>query len=491
MERIGTFNKRIDQAGFRLPSDNPLEIAAKNLVSKVRSFFDGLQTAFNTTQATVPIIQETREAVSEMIPPWNDNETITSNAPDWETFQNFIKDKETPCLVINLENIRKKYKELETSLMEKAKIYYAVKANPSDEILEQLENLGSNFDIASRRELDQVLNTGASPDRISFGNTIKKEKDIKYAYKKGVRLFVCDSFEDLEKLSRQAPGSKVFFRLLVEGADTADWPLSKKFGASNEVIHDIIIKANELNLIPHGLSFHVGSQQKDLHQWDKAIDLCVDLMKDLKENHEIELKLLNLGGGFPAYYNDENPSVESYCVNIMRKLFSHFGASLPEIIVEPGRSLVGDSGIIVSEVVMVSKKSKDKKDPRWVYLDVGKFNGLPETMTAPGSNKECIKYQIFTDKNGEESPVILAGPTCDSMDTLYEYDKIKLPNDIKSGDKVYIPSTGAYTASYSSIDFNGLPPLSTHTIPLPTGKTQTLIWKKYWNVASYIFNSFN
>ncbi len=122
--------------------------------------------------------------------------------------------KETPFLVVDLDVVSRKYDEL-TSMLPMVKVYYAVKANPMDEVLRLLAKKGSNFDIATRFELDQLLGLGVSPSRLSFGNTIKKEKDIKYAYTNGIRLFVTDSHNDLKKIARSAPGSRVFFRLTV------------------------------------------------------------------------------------------------------------------------------------------------------------------------------------------------------------------------------------------------------------------------------------
>ncbi|MEK7614133.1 MAG: hypothetical protein AAB428_00490 [Patescibacteria group bacterium] len=127
---------------------------------------------------------------------------------------------------------------------------------------------------------------------------------------------------------------------------------------------------------------------------------------------------------------------------------------------EPGRSIAGDAGFIVSEVVLVSNKS-EAQDTRWIYLDVGKLNGLFETLD------ESIKYPILTEykKNEEEeSEVISAGPTCASCDILYENHKYKLPKGLREEDRIYILSTGAYTSSYSSINFNGFPPLRVYTV---------------------------
>ena len=169
----------------------------------------------------------------------------------------------------------------------------------------------------------------------------------------------------------------------------------------------------------------------------------------------IELRLINLGGGFPSRYRTEVPALETYGQVIMEALSRHFAGRVPEIIVEPGRQIAGDSGVIQAEVVLVSKKDiGDEK--RWVYLDIGKFSGLAETI------EEAIKYRIRTPHDGGPTgPVVLAGPSCDSVDTLYEKSELQLPLDLKPGDKVLILSTGAYTSAYSSVGFNGFPPLKT------------------------------
>src|SRR5215813_15380018 len=176
---------------------------------------------------------------------------------------------ETPCLVVDLDVIAKAYDTLKHYLP-LARIFYAVKANPAAEVVAMLEQKGSNFDVASRGEIELCLASGAPPDRLSFGNTIKKERDIAFAYQAGMRLFAFDSARELEKLARAAPGARVFCRILV-ACDGAEWPLSRKFGCAPEMAIDLLRKARELWLDPYGVSFHVGSQQTDLGQWDGAV----------------------------------------------------------------------------------------------------------------------------------------------------------------------------------------------------------------------------
>ncbi|GGJ01461.1 type III PLP-dependent enzyme [Halopseudomonas pertucinogena] len=359
--------------------------------------------------------------------------------------------KETPFLVVDLNTISRAYDDLVEGFPY-ANVYYAVKANPANEVLSLLKNKGSNFDIASIYELEKVLALGVRPEQISYGNTIKKSKDIRAFYEKGVRLFATDSEADLRNIAKAAPGSKVYVRILTEGSTTADWPLSRKFGCQSDMAMDLLVLARELGLVPYGVSFHVGSQQRDIGAWDGAIAKVKVIFERLKEEDGIVLKMINMGGGFPANYLTKTNTLQTYAEEITRFLQEDFGDDLPEIILEPGRSLIANAGVLVSEVVLVSRKSHTALE-RWIFTDVGKFSGLVETMD------EAIKFPIWTEKRGELEEAVIAGPTCDSADIMYEDYKYGLPLNLAIGDRMYWLSTGAYTTSYSSIEFNGFPPL--------------------------------
>ncbi len=375
---------------------------------------------------------------------------------DWNAIREEADRHETPFLVVNLNVVARQYAEL-MHQFPFAKVYYAVKANPGIPVLELLRDLGSNFDIASVYELDRVLSLGVEPSRLSYGNTIKKARDIRYFYKKGVRLFASDSEADIRQLAQEAPGSRVFLRILTEGAETADWPLSRKFGCHPDMAIDLLVLARELGLEPYGISFHVGSQQRDIGTWDSAI-AKVRYIFDYLAEEGIKLKMINMGGGFPANYISKINSMNVYADEINRYLQEDFGEDFPEIILEPGRSMVGESGVLVSEVILVSRKTKLGVD-RWAYIDAGKFNGLTETWD------ECIKYPIYCERPGElTEDFIIAGPTCDSQDVMYEHFRNRLPKDLAIGDRIYWLSTGAYTSSYSSVEFNGFPPLKTYFV---------------------------
>ena len=357
----------------------------------------------------------------------------------------------SPCLVVDVDIVEHNYVSM-THAMPLASVYYAVKANPADQIVTRLADLGASFDTASPGEIDLCLRHGVSPSRISYGNTIKKQSDIAYAYAHGIRMYAFDSDAELEKLAASAPGSKVYCRILVE-SEGAEWPLSRKFGCGPDMAVRLLVKARELGLDPYGISFHVGSQQTNLAQWDAAIGQVAALFEQTSALG-INLRMINLGGGFPSRYRTNVRALVDYTNTVMQAMVHHFGSAIPQMILEPGRSLVGDAGVIQAEVVLTSHKS-DTDEKRWVYLDIGKFSGLAETMD------ECIKYRILTPHDGTATgPVVVAGPTCDSADILYEKASYELPLALHSGDKVLILSTGAYTTTYSAVGFNGFDPLA-------------------------------
>ena len=354
-----------------------------------------------------------------------------------------------PTLVIDTQAVARQFRALRAGLGH-ADIHYAVKANPAPEVIETLIALGGHFDAASRAEIELCLGLGASPETVSFGNTIKRPADIAFAYRAGVRLFAADAEEELEKLAEHAPGANVYIRIIVDASE-ADWPLSRKFGCGRDKAVSLAKMAVELGLNPIGLSFHVGSQTRRAEMWTPVLDQVAAVWTAVREAG-IELTLLNIGGGFPAFYGDaiDHPTV--YARRVMELVAERFG-DIPHIMAEPGRGLVAEAGMIAAEVLLVSKKS-DLDTYRWVYLDIGKFSGLAETMD------EAIRYQFITDRDHEDTGAcILAGPSCDSADVLYENRPVQLPVGLRAGDRIIIRACGAYTSSYSSVGFNGFPPL--------------------------------
>jgi ornithine decarboxylase len=375
-----------------------------------------------------------------------------------QRIRDFLRDRQNedgPRLVVDLDVVRDNYMSF-AKVLPDTRVFYAVKANPAPEVLALLAKLGSCFDTASVPEIEMVLAASATPDRISYGNTIKKERDIARAFALGVRLFAVDCQAEVEKIARAAPGSRVFCRILSDCVG-AEWPLSRKFGCEPAMAADVLDHALRLGLEPYGVSFHVGSQQRNPHAWDRALASAAGVFRDCADRG-ISLQMVNLGGGFPTKYLKSVPTVKSYGASIFRALRRHFGNRIPETIIEPGRGMVGNAGMIEAEVVLVSKKSEND-DVRWVYLDIGKFGGLAETMD------ESIRYPIRTPRDGDAlAPCVLAGPTCDSADVMYEKETYPLPVSLEIGDKVLIEGTGAYTATYAAVAFNGFAPLKTFHI---------------------------
>jgi ornithine decarboxylase len=364
-------------------------------------------------------------------------------------------DLPTPFVVVDLDVVVERYRQLAEALP-MAEIFYAIKANPAPEILELLVRLGSSFDVASPAEVDMCLAAGADPARISYGNTVKKRRDIEYAYDHGVRLFAFDCDAELDKLVELAPEATLFCRVTTDGGG-ADWPLSRKFGCGPEMAMHLLVRAAEKGHAV-GVSFHVGSQQRDPSAWDAALATVSDVFEQLRAR-DITPSLVNLGGGFPGHYVNEVPALETYGAVIRTAMAERLGDTPLRVLAEPGRYLLADAGVLQTEVVLVSRRSLDD-DARWVYLDCGVYTGLTEALG------ESIKFRFRTPHDGGPTgPVCLAGPTCDSADILYEHADYQLPLALEAGDRVEVLSTGAYTTTYSTVGFNGFPALRDYYLP--------------------------
>lgn len=297
-----------------------------------------------------------------------------------------------PTLVLDIDWVEANYHALSAGLGH-ARIHYAVKVNPAREIIARLVKLGAHFDAASRGEIELCLSLGARPDQISFGNTVKRASDIAFAHAVGITLFAADAEAELEKIAANAPGAQVYIRVIVEASE-ADWPLSRKFGCAGDSVQGLLAHAGALGLAPVGLSFHVGSQTRRAQMWRATLDQVSAIWHSARAAG-FELHLLNLGGGFPAFYGEAVEHPTAYAADVMAMVAERFG-DVPHIMAEPGRGLVADAGMIAAEVLLVSKKSASDAQ-RWVYLDIGKFSGLAET------HDEAIRYQFMTRHDGTET----------------------------------------------------------------------------------------
>lgn len=363
----------------------------------------------------------------------------------------------SPCLVIDLDTVAANHAAVRAAFGP-LRVSYAVKANPSPLIVAVLAEHGASFDVASVGEIDLCLSQRIAPTSLSFGNTVKKASDIAAAHAAGVAEFAFDTADDLHNLARHAPGARVLCRLRVD-APSSVTPFGGKFGCQEHEAVQLLALAAELGLDATGVAFHVGSQQLDVTAWRPGIAAATRVFTACAARG-VRLRALNLGGGFAVDYRAPAPSLERYAGAIHAALRAHFPESTPELTVEPGRALVATAGLIRTQVILVARRA-GHGDHLWVYLDAGRYNGLAET------ENEAITYRLVPvthTSDVPDSPVIIAGPTCDGDDVLYQRTPYRLPLALRPGDELDILNAGAYTASYSSIAFNGIPPLRTYCL---------------------------
>ena len=324
------------------------------------------------------------------------------------------------------------------------KILYAVKTNPHPEIIKTLIKSGINqFDVASIEEIKAIRKFSQSA-KCSFMHTVKSRESITEAYfKYGVKTFALDTKDELVKIIESTSNAKdleLFVRVSVSN-EHAEIDLSKKFGALNsEAIGLLRLVKQHSNKI--GLSFHVGSQCMHTISYTKGINEIGNIIKKTK----IIPDYINVGGGFPTIYPDLIPqSLNNYIDEIKKGLKNLKIENLPEIICEPGRALVAESG---STIVRVNLKKKQK-----LYINDGTYGTLfdagtpnivfPSKMIKDSSNKIISKKLTAFD---------FYGPTCDSMD--YMKGPFLLPNNIKENDYIELGQLGAYGLTFRT-QFNG------------------------------------
>ncbi|MFE7574201.1 GNAT family N-acetyltransferase [Streptomyces sp. NPDC057521] len=353
-------------------------------------------------------------------------------------------------LVYDLTGMESQYDTLRSELPGVA-VRFALKACPLPEVLTCLADRGAGFDAASPGEIRQALRTGVAPRQVHYGNTVKSDREIATAFHLGITTFATDCVEDVRAIARHAPGARVFCRVATSGHG-ALWGLTSKCGTHDAV--GVLEEARGLGLIPAGLSVHVGSQQMTVSGWEAAIDTLAATLSTLA-TRGIHLDHINLGGGLPAHgylAADGNPLTPP-TAEIFRSIRAGIhrlrevaGGAL-DFLIEPGRHLVADHGTIRAHVSRLTERHQ-----RWLYLTCGRFNGLYEG--------DQLRYPLVFPTRGDSPrvPAIVAGPTCDSDDTLGDA-LVPVPQDLASGDPVWIRSVGAYAVSYTTRGFNGYEPL--------------------------------
>ncbi len=345
----------------------------------------------------------------------------------------------TPFLLIDSEKVREKVALIGRHI-KNAKLFYAVKANPDIKVIKFLNKLKTGFEIASEGELELLSSIGVEASRIISSNPVKSLKFLKLAASYGVDRFSFDSPDEVDKLMKYIPGCSVYIRLSVPN-EGSEWPLSKKFGVELDNALKLLLYAGERGLKPAGITFHVGSQCTNVYSWNIALDKAKALW-DMAGKKGLKLKLLNIGGGYPINYTKNVVGIEAIERNINTLIYERFPEDI-DIYIEPGRAVVGDAGIFVSTVIGKAKR----EDQEWLYIDVGVFNGLMESVGG-------IKYSYIVESNKQVRSRKLwtvAGPSCDSFDVI---DKNVLLPEPEVGNLILILSSGAYTISYAS-EFNG------------------------------------
>ena len=322
------------------------------------------------------------------------------------------------------------------------KVLYAVKTNPNKEVLKHVILNGiENFDTASINEIQLIKNL--KPDaHVYFMHTVKSRNDISNAYfNLGVRDFALDTKDELIKIlevTNHAKDLTLYVRIAISN-EHAEIDLSKKFGAqASEALGLVRLCKEHANKI--GISFHVGSQCMHKISFTKAINEVGNIIRKTK----IIPDIINVGGGFPSIYPDLNPEpLDSYLNEIKRSIANLNLPFTPELICEPGRAIVAESG---STIVKVNLRKKQK-----LYINDGTYGSLfdagvpnfilPSKMISSGrfQSKKLTAFNFY-------------GPTCDSMD--YMKGPFLLPNNIKEGDYIELGQLGAYGLTFRT-KFNG------------------------------------
>jgi len=347
----------------------------------------------------------------------------------------------SPLLVLDCDVIRRQYRALRAALPG-VDLHYALKPLPERAVVEVLHEQGAGFDLATTGEISLVREAGVPASRCIHTHPIKRDQDIRAALDFGVRSFVADNPDELDKLVPYADRVELLLRISFR-SPAAVVDLSRKFGCSPEKAGTLIDRASSLGLRVAGLSFHVGSQSRRPDAKLRAIEACAALLRE-RLGRGLEGPLtLDIGGGFPIDYLEQAQPIDEFCAPIRQAL-----AGLPDgtrVIAEPGRFICGPAGTVLASVM-----GRAQRDGRWwYYLDDGLYGSFS------GQLYDHARYPIepLRPGAGAREHCVLAGPTCDSIDVIAE--DIELPL-LQAGDILVGRQMGAYTVA-SATDFNFFP----------------------------------
>ena len=354
----------------------------------------------------------------------------------------------TPIYVTSREQIVANYRRLDACLPA-VTLFYAVKANPHAGILEALVASGAGFDVASRGEIEAALAAGADPrEDLIFADTVKDPRHIAHATAVGLDDFTFDNAAEITQIARHAPGANVHVRIRVSNEGSVA-RLSEKFGCEPAAAVPLLRAAREQGLRPRGVSFHVGSQCLEVGRYLEALDL-VRAVFDGAAREGMTLEMVDIGGGFPVRYLDEEIDITAMGRTISSYYDALFGDAV-QLVAEPGRAVVGDAVCLVTRVI--SESVRDGR--RWLYFDDGTYGSFLEVLLYR------MRYPLRALSDGPPTPYVLAGPTCDCIDVFSrdqrgEIGTVDLP-EMHLDDLLVAGSMGAYTFSEST-RFNGFAP---------------------------------
>ncbi len=365
-----------------------------------------------------------------------------------EDIEKLVEQHGTPIYVVSRQKVVENFRRLDRALPA-VTIFYAMKANPHVGILRALHEVGAGFDVASRGEIEAAVAAGANAtDDLIFADTVKDPKHIAYAHGIGLDDFTYDNASEITQIARYAPGAKVHLRLAVSNEGSVAH-LSKKFGARIDEAVPLLVAAREQGLRPHGVSFHVGSQCLDAQRYVDALDQSRQVF-DAASREGINMDQIDIGGGFPVRYLDEDIDIDAMCKTIVDHYHRRFGSDI-SLVAEPGRNIVGDAAILVTKVISESVR----EGLNWLYFDDGTYGSFLDVLLYQ------MQYPMRCNSTRAPKPYVLAGPTCDSIDVFSrdgegDVCQIELP-EMHLDDLLVVGSMGAYTYAEST-RFNGFEP---------------------------------
>ncbi len=347
---------------------------------------------------------------------------------------------ETPLLLLSRQEVRRNYDALKAALPRVA-IHYAVKSNNHPVILQEVWDRGGNFDVCSAGEIDDVLKTRVDASTIIHTHPVKSIPEFDRAVGAGVDTFVVDNPEEVQKFRRYTNKKlKVIIRYKIGLEKAAVVNLQYKFGCNVKEVLPLAQMIQDAGHEFYGLSFHIGSQCIYVENYLKAIDGAKKLIAQL-DQAGFNMRVLDIGGGFPVQYLDPVPSIEEFCEPITKALDKKIRPGI-KVICEPGRFISASPVTLVCSVI--GKAFRDGKV--WYYLDDGLYSSFSGILY-----DHCV-YPVVADREGDEKLSVLSGPTCDSFDVMY--DGLMIPEH-NIGDMFVFPCTGAY-CSVSGSNFNSL-----------------------------------